>query len=372
MAGTGRQGSGRGNFRGAGNNRDERSGAPRGGGSGRGDAGRGGGGAGRGDAGRGDAGRSGGGRGGYGGGQGSGGGQGGGYGGARGGSAAGSRSGSGGSGGQGPRRGGSGGGTSRPDRRPTTVREGERNVREAQEGVRLQKVMAQAGIGSRRACEELIEMGRVEVDGQVVREQGLRVDPTKVEIKVDGLRIPTSSGEVYIALNKPAGVVSTMFDPEGRPTLAEYITDHEQRLFHVGRLDTETEGLILLTNHGELSNRLTHPSYEVTKTYLAQIQGPIPRDLGKRLKQGVELEDGLARADSFRIIDQLGKTYMVEVVLHEGRKHIVRRMLAELGFPVERLVRTKFGPIQLGDQRPGRTRRLSNEEIGLLFREVGL
>lgn len=305
MAGTGRQGSGRGNHRGAGNKRDERAGAPRGA---------------------------------Y---QGSG----------------------------APKR---GTGSGRPDRRPTTVREGDRTPREAQEGVRLQKVMAQAGIGSRRACEELIDMGRVEVDGRVVREQGLRVDPGKVEIKVDGLRIPTSSGEVYIALNKPAGVVSTMHDPEGRPTLADYITDHEQRLFHVGRLDTETEGLILLTNHGELSNRLTHPRYEVRKTYLAQIQGPIPRDLGKRLKAGVELDDGIARADSFRIIDQLGKTYMVEVVLHEGRKHIVRRMLAELGFPVERLVRTNFGPIQLGDQRPGRTRRLSNEEIGLLFREVGL
>lgn len=319
MAGTGRQGSGRGNYRGAGNNRDERSGgAPRGGGSGRSASGRGGAG-GRGGAYAPD-----------------------------------------------PRRGG------RPDRRPTTVREGERTAREAQEGVRLQKVLAQAGIGSRRACEELIDLGRVEVDGRVVREQGLRVDPAKVEIKVDGLRIPTSSGEVYIALNKPSGVVSTMHDPDGRPTLAEYVADHEQRLFHVGRLDTETEGLILLTNHGELSNRLTHPRYEVRKTYLAQIQGPIPRDLGKRLKAGVELDDGLARADSFRIIDQLGKTYMVEVVLHEGRKHIVRRMLAELGFPVERLVRTKFGPIQLGDQRPGRTRRLSNEEIGLLFREVGL
>ncbi|WP_436778113.1 pseudouridine synthase [Yinghuangia sp. YIM S09857] len=340
MAGTGRQGSGRGNYRGAGNNRDERSGAPRGGA------------AGRGGSGRGDAGRGGGVRGG--------------------GSGSGGGGGAGGGRGDAGRSGGAGRGTSRPDRRPTTVREGERSPREAQEGVRLQKVMAQAGIGSRRACEELIDMGRVEVDGEVVREQGLRVDPAKVEIKVDGLRIPTSSGEVYIALNKPSGVVSTMYDPEGRPTLAEYITDHEQRLFHVGRLDTETEGLILLTNHGELSNRLTHPRYEVRKTYLAQIQGPIPRDLGKRLKEGVELEDGLARADSFRIIDQLGKTYMVEVVLHEGRKHIVRRMLAELGFPVERLVRTKFGPIQLGDQRPGRTRRLSNEEIGLLFREVGL
>jgi 23S rRNA pseudouridine2605 synthase len=252
------------------------------------------------------------------------------------------------------------------------VKQVDRNARESEEGVRLQKVLAQAGIGSRRACEELIEQGRVEVDGERVREQGKRVDPSKVEIKVDGLRIPTQAEELYLALNKPDGVVSTMFDPDGRPTLTDYLDDFERRVFHVGRLDTETEGVILLTNNGELSNRLTHPRYEVSKTYLAQVQGPIPRDLGKRLREGVELEDGLARADNFRIVDQLGKTYMVEVVLHEGRKHIVRRMLAELGFPVERLVRTDFGPIKLGDQRPGRLRRLSNEEIGLLFKAVGM
>jgi 23S rRNA pseudouridine2605 synthase len=260
----------------------------------------------------------------------------------------------------------------RPDRRPTTMRTTERNEREQQEGVRLQKVMADAGIGSRRHCENLIDAGRVQVDGERVNEQGKRVDPETVEIKVDGMRIPTRPAETYIAFNKPTGVVSTMFDPDGRFTIADYITEFEQRLFHVGRLDTETEGLILLTNHGELSNRLTHPRYEVRKTYLASIQGPIPRDLGKKLKAGVELEDGVARADSFRIVDSVGHNYLVEVVLHEGRKHIVRRMLAELGFPVERLVRTQFGPIQLGDQKPGRTRRLSNDEIGLLFRQVDL
>ncbi|OPC83518.1 pseudouridine synthase [Embleya scabrispora] len=263
-------------------------------------------------------------------------------------------------------------GTGRPDRRPTTMRNTERNEREKQEGVRLQKVMADAGIGSRRHCENLIEAGRVQVNDERVTEQGMRVDPDTVEIKVDGMRIPTRPAETYIAFNKPTGVVSTMYDPDGRFTLADYITEFEQRLFHVGRLDTETEGLILLTNHGELSNRLTHPRYEVRKTYLASIQGPIPRDLGKRLKDGVELEDGVARADSFRIVDSVGNNYLVEVVLHEGRKHIVRRMLAELGFPVERLVRTQFGPIQLGDQKPGRTRRLSNDEIGLLFRQVDL
>jgi len=263
-------------------------------------------------------------------------------------------------------------GNGRPDRRPTPIRSSERNEREKQEGVRLQKVMADAGIGSRRHCENLIDAGRVEVDGVRVAEQGKRVDPDTVEIKVDGMRIPTRPAETYIAFNKPTGVVSTMFDPDGRFTIADYITEFEQRLFHVGRLDTETEGLILLTNHGELSNRLTHPRYEVRKTYLASIQGPIPRDLGKKLKDGVELEDGVARADSFRIVDSVGHNYLVEVVLHEGRKHIVRRMLAELGFPVERLVRTQFGPIQLGDQKPGRTRRLSNDEIGLLFRQVDL
>ncbi|PJE94854.1 pseudouridine synthase [Streptomyces carminius] len=239
------------------------------------------------------------------------------------------------------------------------------------EGERLQKVLARAGMGSRRACEELIDQRRVEVNGRVVTEQGLRVDPEQDEIKVDGLTIATQSF-LFFALNKPAGVVSSMEDPEGRQCLGDYVTNRETRLFHVGRLDTETEGLILLTNHGELAHRLTHPRYGVRKTYLAAIQGPIPRDLGKRLKEGVKLEDGYARADHFKVVENTGKNYLVEVSLHEGRKHIVRRMLAESGFPVDKLVRTRFGPIALGDQKSGWLRRLTNTEVGMLMNEVGL
>ncbi|MER7907804.1 pseudouridine synthase [Streptomyces sp. NPDC095614] len=240
-----------------------------------------------------------------------------------------------------------------------------------QEGERLQKILARAGMGSRRACEELIEQARVEVNGEIVLEQGMRVDPQKDEIKVDGLTVATQS-YLFFALNKPAGVVSTMGDPDGRQNLGDYVNNRETRLFHVGRLDTETEGIILLTNHGELAHRLTHPKYGVKKTYLAAIQGPLPRDLGKRLKDGIQLEDGYARADHFRVVENTGKNYLVEVTLHEGRKHIVRRMLAEAGFPVERLVRTSFGPIPLGDQKSGWLRRLTNTEVGMLMREVGL
>ncbi|AWK08426.1 pseudouridine synthase [Streptomyces spongiicola] len=240
-----------------------------------------------------------------------------------------------------------------------------------QEGERLQKVLARAGYGSRRACEELVDQARVEVNGEIVTEQGLRVDPAKDVIKVDGLTVATQSYQ-FFALNKPAGVVSTMEDPDGRQCLGDYVTNRETRLFHVGRLDTETEGIILLTNHGELAHRLTHPRYGVQKTYLAAIQGPLPREVGKRLREGIQLEDGYARADHFRVVEQTGKNYLVEVVLHEGRKHIVRRMLAEAGFPVDRLVRTAFGPIALGDQKSGWLRRLSNTEVGMLMKEVGL
>ncbi|MEU8488946.1 pseudouridine synthase [Streptomyces sp. NPDC048641] len=240
-----------------------------------------------------------------------------------------------------------------------------------QEGERLQKVLARAGYGSRRACEELVEQARVEVNGQIVLEQGLRVDTDKDEIKVDGLTVATQSYQ-FFALNKPAGVVSTMEDPDGRQCLGDYTNNRETRLFHVGRLDTETEGIILLTNHGELAHRLTHPKYGVKKTYLAHIVGPIPRDLGKQLKDGIQLEDGYAKADHFRVVEQTGKNYLVEVTLHEGRKHIVRRMLAEAGFPVDKLVRVSFGPIALGDQKSGWLRRMSNTEVGMLMQEVDL
>jgi len=240
------------------------------------------------------------------------------------------------------------------------------------EGVRLQRVLAAAGLGSRRACEQLIEEGRVEVDDKLVVVQGMRVDPKKAVIKVDGLRIASAPNHVYIVLNKPKGVVSTMSDPEGRPSLQEYVGDRETRLFHVGRLDADTEGLILLTNDGDLAHRLSHPSFEVEKTYLAEVTGPVARDVGKRLKQGVELEDGLVQIDSFRLISQVGSRVMVEVKLHEGRKHVVRRALAEVGHPVSQLVRTDLGPISLGNLRPGKQRKLSQQEIGALYRAVGL
>lgn len=240
------------------------------------------------------------------------------------------------------------------------------------QGVRLQRVLAAAGLGSRRACEQLIEEGRVEVDGKKVVVQGMRVDPKKAVIKVDGLRIASAPDHVYLVLNKPKGVVSTMSDPEGRPSLQEYVGDREARLFHVGRLDQDTEGLILLTNDGDLAHRLSHPSFGVEKTYLAEVTGPVARDVGKRLKQGVELEDGLVQVDSFRLVSQVGSRVMVEVKLHEGRKHVVRRMLSEVGHPVTQLVRTDLGPISLGNLKPGKQRKLSQQEIGALYRAVGL
>lgn len=240
-------------------------------------------------------------------------------------------------------------------------------------GVRLQKVLAAAGVGSRRACEAMIAAGRVEVDGKVVRTMGVRVNPAAAVIKVDGMRITTEeSGLVHLALNKPRGVVSTMSDPEGRPNLGDYVRNRRERLFHVGRLDADTEGLILLTNDGELAHRLTHPSYEVPKTYLAEVVGPIARDLGKRLRNGIELDDGLVTVDEFRVVSRSGARVMLELVLHEGRKHVVRRMLDSVGHPVERLVRTSLGPIKLRDLRVGNTRRLTPDEVGALYRAVGL
>jgi 23S rRNA pseudouridine2605 synthase len=241
-----------------------------------------------------------------------------------------------------------------------------------QHDIRLQKVLAAAGLGSRRACEELIAQGRVEVDGRLVREQGTRVDPESAIIKVDGMRVTTRAASVYLAVNKPRGMVSTMSDPQGRPCLADLVGNREQRLFHVGRLDADSEGLLLLTNDGELGHRLTHPSFGVPKTYLAEVLGTVARDLGKMLRAGVELEDGLVQVDSFRVVGRSGARVMVEVVLHEGRNHVVRRLLAAVDHPVQRLIRTAVGPIRLGDLRPGRTRPLNRGEIAELFSAVDL
>ncbi|WP_166354273.1 pseudouridine synthase [Phytoactinopolyspora limicola] len=244
---------------------------------------------------------------------------------------------------------------------------------DADDGVRLQKVLAGAGVGSRRACEVLIAAGRVEVDGEIVRTMGLRVDPAAAVIKVDGMRITTAeAGLVHLALNKPRGVVSTMSDPEGRPSLADYLGGRKERLFHVGRLDADTEGLILLTNDGELAHRLAHPSYEVFKTYVAEVPGPVAPAVGRQLRDGITLDDGPVHVTSFRVVDRVGARVMVEVVLHEGRKHIVRRLLKEVGHPVHRLVRTHVGTVALGDLRPGKSRPLNREEIAGLYRDVGL
>jgi 23S rRNA pseudouridine2605 synthase len=239
-------------------------------------------------------------------------------------------------------------------------------------GVRLQKVLAAAGVGSRRHCEELIGAGRVEVDGEIVRRFGARVDPQHQVIRVDGRRIPASEDLVYVALNKPAGVLTSMSDSRGRPTMADLLGDQAERLFHVGRLDYDTEGLILLTNDGELAHRLAHPRYGVPKTYLADVAGPVRRDLGRQLMTGIQLDDGVAIADKFRVVERAGARALVEITLHEGRKHIVKRMLAEAGHPVSRLVRTQVGPISLGSLRPGATRQLSTREVGDLYAAVGM
>jgi 23S rRNA pseudouridine2605 synthase len=236
--------------------------------------------------------------------------------------------------------------------------------------IRLQKVLATAGVGSRRACEDLIFRRRVTVDGKVAT-LGDKVDPAKAEIKVDGQRIVTDTKLVYLAMNKPRGVVSSMDDERGRTELADFLGTFEQRLFHVGRLDADSEGLLLLTNDGALAHKLMHPSYGLPKTYLAEVAGPLPRNVGRRLQAGVELEDGPAKVDTFKLVDALGKTAQIEITLHEGRKHIVRRMMDEVGHPVSRLIRTAIGPIRLGDMRPGGFRRLSNAEVAALFKAVG-
>jgi 23S rRNA pseudouridine2605 synthase len=240
------------------------------------------------------------------------------------------------------------------------------------DGIRLQKLLAQAGVGSRRVCEALIEEGRVEVDGQIVTELGVRVDPTRQVVKVDGERVQLDESRVYLAFYKPTNVVTSMSDELGRLDLGAYLKDRPERLFHVGRLDADTEGLLILTNDGELAQRLQHPQYGVPKTYLAQVNGPIPRDLGRRLREGVQLEDGPAKVDSFRVVDSRPGKALVELVIHEGRKRIVRRLLDAVGHPVLTLVRTQVGPVLIGDVKPGKWRVLNSAEVAALYKAAGL
>jgi 23S rRNA pseudouridine2605 synthase len=237
---------------------------------------------------------------------------------------------------------------------------------------RLQKVLAQAGVASRRACEQLMADGRVEVDGVVVTQLGARVDPDTAVIRVDGRRIPVAQAKTYLVLNKPRGVVSTMADEEGRRDLRSLVGDRPERLFHVGRLDTDTEGLLVLTNDGDFAHRMAHPSFELTKTYVAQVEGAVRPGTVRRVLDGVTLDDGPVKPDGFRVVDSAAGKSMVEVVLHEGRNRIVRRLLAHVGHPVLRLSRVAIGPIQIGDLRSGAVRELTPDELGDLLDRLDL
>jgi len=233
--------------------------------------------------------------------------------------------------------------------------------------IRLQKLLALAGVASRRRSEELMLDGQVEVNGEVVTRLGTKVDPANDLIRVAGKRLPPISEKVYLALNKPRGVVSTMSDPEGRKTLQDLVEDRPERLFHVGRLDTDTSGLIILTNDGDFAHRLAHPSYEVDKTYVAEVTGQLfPRVL-KQLLAGVTLEDGPVTVSKARIVEASPAKSIVELVIHEGRNRIVRRLLDEVGHPVTRLTRTRIGPVVLGRLKPGELRDLTTDELGELL-----
>ncbi|GAA1623282.1 pseudouridine synthase [Kribbella alba] len=239
-------------------------------------------------------------------------------------------------------------------------------------GIRLQKALAQAGIASRRNAELLIEQGRVEVDGVVVNEFGTRVDPAVSVIRVDGERIPPITAHVYLVLNKPRGVVTTMSDPQGRPCIADFVQDRPERLFHIGRLDTDTEGLLLLTNHGEFAHRLAHPSYEVSKTYVAEVDGNVKPGVLRQLLDGVELEDGPAQADTVKVVSSVKGRTLIQLALHEGRNRIVRRMFDAVGHPVKRLTRTAIGPVRRGNLHTGEFRELEGKELGQLLDLVDL
>ena len=233
---------------------------------------------------------------------------------------------------------------------------------------RLNKIIAGAGIASRRAADQLILEGRVSVDGEVITELGNKFDPEICDIKVDGESLSISKSKTYLAFHKPAGVISTMSDPEGRSNLGDFFKDRKDRLYHVGRLDKDSEGLILLTNDGELAHRATHPSYGLEKRYLVEIEGEFNKQLSDQLLQGVRLEDGLARAVKVIHARAVSRNHhWVDITIHEGRYHIIRRLIESLGLTVLRLIRLDFGPISLGDMKPGRHRVLNSQEMTNLF-----
>jgi len=233
---------------------------------------------------------------------------------------------------------------------------------------RLNKIIADAGIASRRAADQLILEGRVSVDGEIIIELGCKYDPEINDVKVDGESLRINKSKTYLAFHKPAGIISTMSDPEGRANLGDYFKDRKDRLYHVGRLDKDSEGLILLTNDGDLAHRATHPSYGLEKRYLVEVEGEFNKQMSDQLLQGVRLEDGLARAMKVVHARAVSKNHhWVEITIHEGRFHIIRRLIESLGLKVLRLIRLDFGPINLGDMKPGRHRVLNSQEMTNLF-----
>jgi 23S rRNA pseudouridine2605 synthase len=234
--------------------------------------------------------------------------------------------------------------------------------------VRLHKLLARSGVASRRKCEELMLEGEVTVDGEVVTRLGTKVDPLTAVIRVSGQRLPPVSPHVYLVLYKPTGVVSTMSDPQGRPTISDLVADRPERLFHVGRLDTDTAGLLLLTNDGEFAQRMAHPSYEVDKTYVAEVDGRVSKTTVEQLLAGVELDDGPVTVSAARVVGQgVQDRSIIELVIHEGRNRIVRRLLDHLGHPVRKLTRIAIGPVHLTGLKAGELRDLTNDELGALL-----
>jgi 23S rRNA pseudouridine2605 synthase len=234
---------------------------------------------------------------------------------------------------------------------------------------RLQRALARAGFGSRRACEELIARGEVRINGDLAT-LGDKVDPQHDRVTIHGTPVNLDPEVRYLKLNKPPGVVTTMRDQRGRADLRAFLPDEGPRVFPVGRLDRDTEGLLLLTNDGDLANRLLHPSFEIEKEYLAEVDGVPTRDQLRRVRSGIDLEDGLARARSVRSVGAHGGRAQLSLVMTEGRKREVRRLLAAVGLPVVRLVRLRVGPIRLGRLRPGERRELTHDELIELLRVV--
>jgi pseudouridine synthase len=236
------------------------------------------------------------------------------------------------------------------------------------DGERLQKVLAAAGVASRRVCEQYIAEGRVSVNGQIVTEPGSRVDPEVDLVAVDGQAVQLDVSKRYVMLNKPVGVVSSMADDQGRPDLRQFTSEYEERLFNVGRLDADTSGLLILTNDGSLAQVLAHPSFGVEKTYIATVKGIVYPAALKKLREGIELDDGPIHADKARLVGEPSQgRSIVEITLHSGRNRIVRRMLDAVGHPVQELVRRQFGPLHLGTLASGRSRDLGKLELGQLL-----